>query len=152
MDLKNVKQKVSESFSLASFLTLAGFIFILYFSWSHLQSSRNEEEELHGFLQDKFQTLVSDFIIKKHPEVDEITFHKVWTKSTSDPNRIKIFFSYSLVTKGEAGGDLLIEGESLLEKSFEVGELWIVKKFQIKDSLLEFSEPLVIRSDLNKEN
>ena len=142
-----ILEKIKQKFSLSAFFTLTSFIFILVLSWFYLsQSHKQEEEQLHSLLQIKFQNLISDYVAKKHPEVDEIIFHKIWTKSTSDPNQIKFFFHYSLLSTGQSGGDLLIKGESLLEKSAGEKELWIAKDFKVMDSFLTFSEPLVIRA------
>ena len=120
---KNFKNRIRRNLPSSSFFTVAGFILILCLSWFYIsQSPWDEEEQIHAYLQDQFQTLVSDFIAKKHPKIDEIIFHKIWTKSTPDPHRIKIFFNYSLFTKGESGGELLIKGEAILEKSQEQEE------------------------------
>ena len=146
--LRNLKNKIVKHWPSSSFFTLTGFIIILCLSWFYLSPPpwSNEEERVHSFLQNQFQTLVSDFVAEKHPEVDNITFHKVWTKNTSDPHQVKIFFNYSLWTKGESGGELLIEGEALLTKSDEEAELWIVQEFQVTDSIVDFSEPLLIKA------
>lgn len=143
---KNLRNKINKRLASSSFWTLVGFIFILSVSWFYLSppSWNNEEEQVHSFLQNRFQTLVSDFIAQKRPEVDKITFHKIWTKKTPDPQAIQIFFSYSLWTTGEAGGDLLIEGEALLQEADE--GLWLVQDFQVTDSFVDFSEPLLIKA------
>ena len=148
--VKRLKDDKARKTFFRSIFTLAGFIFILCFSWFYLSQSfwDTEEEYIHGLLQNRFQTLISDFVVKKHPEVVEITFHKVWTKGTSDPDRIQIFFTYSLQTIGDAGGDLIIGGEAVLKKSPKEEKLWIVQDFQVMDSLLNFSEPLLIKADL----
>lgn len=144
---KRLKDKSKKNLLLSSLLTVIGFILILYLSWFYLsQPDLSEEERVHGFLQDRFQTLISDVVAKKHPEIDEIVFHKVWTQKTSDLSQIKIFFSYSLNTEGAAGGSVLIDGEAILEKSLKQEGLWLVKGFQIKDSSIDFSEPLVIKA------
>ena len=145
---ENLKNRLKKKFLLNPVFTVVGFILILCLSWFYLSqpSWNNEEEQIHSFLQHQFQTLVSDLVSRKHSEVDKITFHKVWTKTTDEPHKIKIFFSYSLRTKGKFGGDTLIEGTALLEKSFEKEGLWMVQDFQVTDHFLDFSEPLVIRA------
>ena len=144
---------IKKKIPLSSFFTTLGFIFILYLSWIFLSSvSLREDERLHSFLQNQFQTLVSDLVVKKYSEVEEMVFHKIWTKKLLDPRRIKIIFSYSLMTKGKTGGSVFIEGESLLEKSFEDEGTWFVKDFQVTDSLIEFSEPLIIKAKAIQKN
>lgn len=144
---KKLKDRSKKNRLSSSLFTVVGFILVLYLSWFYFSPSHlSEEERIHGFLQDRFQTLISDVVANKHPEIDEIIFHKVWTKNISDSGQIKIFFSYSLITQGSAGGSVLIEGEATLEKSLKKKELWIVKDFQITDSLIDFSEPLVIKA------
>lgn len=146
---QDLKDKIKKNLPSSSFWTVAGFILILCLSWFYFSqpSWKNQEEQIHSLLQNQFQTLISDFVAKKHPEVDKITFHKVWTKNSKDPNLIKIIFSYSLWTTGELGGDHLIEGSAQLKRSEERETLWIVQNFQITDSLMDFSEPLLIKAD-----
>ena len=152
--LKNLKNSLKKKFPSNSVFVVTGFILILCLSWFYLSqpSWNNEEEQIHSFLQHRFQTLVSDLVSRKHPEVNKITFHKVWTKNADEPHKIKIFFSYSLFTKGKSGGDTLIEGTALLKKSSEKEGLWIVQDFQVTDSFLDFSEPLVIRASSSPDN
>lgn len=145
---KNWTDKLEKrGLSFSSFFALAGFIFVLCLSWIYLsQPDLDEEERLHGLLQNQFQSAVADLVAKKRPETDEIVFHKVWTKRSSDPRQIEIFFSYSLLTEGEAGGELSIEGSALLEQSMDREAFWLVQNFQVTDSSLSFSEPLAIRA------
>ena len=150
---KDIKNIIKRDISFKPLLTVAGFILLPSLSWFYLyQSHINEEEQIHSHLQDRFQTLVSDFVADKHPEVYKIIFHKIWTKSIPDSSQIKVFFSYSLFTEGETGGSTLIEGEAILEKSPEQEELWTVTDFQTKDSEINFSEPLVIRAGFLSED
>lgn len=147
---EKLKDKRTRKTFFRSLFTLAGFIFILGLSWFYLSRSfqDTEKEYLHGLLQNRFQTLISDSVTKKHPEVAEIIFHKIWTKNTPNPDQIQIFFSYSLRTTGDAVGDLVIEGEAMLRRSPKKERLWVVQDFQIMDSFLDFSEPLLIKADL----
>lgn len=144
---KNLIHKINKKIPLSLIATAIGFILVLVFSWIYFVGSlSNEEEQLHSRLQEEFQILVSDFVAKKHPDVNEIIFHRVWTKNTSQSHQIKVFFHYSLLTTGPAGGELLIKGESLLEKSTEQKNLWVAKNFKVTNSLVEFSEPMLIKA------
>jgi len=148
--IEKLKDEKARKTFFRSLFTLVGFIFILGLSWFYLSRSfqDTEGEYLHGLLQNRFQTLISDSVVKKHPEVVEIIFHKIWTKNTPDSDQIQIFFSYSLRTTGDARGDLVVDGEALLKRSPKKERLWIVQDFQIMDSSLDFSEPLLIKPDL----
>ena len=118
--LKNLIKRINKQIPLSLVATAVGFTLVLIFSWIYFVGSlSNEEEQTHSLLQEEFQNLVSDYVAKKHPDVEEIIFHRVWTKNTSTPNQIEIFFHYSLRTTGPAGGELLIKGKSLLEKPEE---------------------------------
>ena len=144
---KRFIQKINKKIPFSLIGTSVGFVLVLVFSWIYFVGSlSNDEEQLHSLLQEEFQVLVSDFVATKHPDVNEIVFHRVWTKNTSQPNQIKIFFHYSLLTTGPSGGELLIKGESLLEKSMEQKALWIAKNFKVTNSVVEFSEPLLIKA------
>ena len=149
-NLKNLKSLIKRP--AGSFLSLLAFVLILFFSWFYLsQPDKNtQEEELHGFLQNEFQNLISDQVAKNHPEVEKIVFHKIWTEKSSNPKSIKIFFNYSLQSKGDSGGKLNIDGTALLVKTVVKAdgqeELWTVKDFKVKDSSLDFSDPLLIKA------
>lgn len=96
-------------------------------------------------MQIEFQNLISNFIEKKYPEITSIKFHKVWTKKTDQADEIKIFFSYSLTTEGESRGETLLEGSALLKEI--QNQVWQVQNFQIKNTEIEFSDPLLIKAD-----
>ena len=148
--MKNLIQKINKKFPLSLIATASGFLLVLLFSWIYFVGSlSNNEEQIHSRLQEEFQILVSNFVAKKHPEVKEIIFHRVWTKDTANPDQIKVFFHYSLMTTGPAGGELLLKGESLLEKSMEQNNFWIAKNFKVTNSAVEFSEPLLIKASQN---
>ena len=127
--------------------TVLIFIFLLVFTWFYLSKPSfqiQEEEKIHSFLQLEFQNQLSEFIEKQHPEVSAIVFNKVWTKKTSKPSEIKIFFSYSLSTEGESGGENLLSGSALLKKTQD--QVWQIQKFKAKNTEIEFSEPLLIKA------
>ena len=147
-DFSDLKNKIKKKLSLKAIFVLTSFVLLLCFSWLFLfQPSVNDrEEQLHSLLQNQFQTLISDLAVKQRPATDEIIFHKVWTKKSDDPHKIKIFFSYSLKTKGEAGGNLLIKGSADMEKSIEKPGLWLAQNFKITESALDFSKPLLIKA------
>ena len=118
LSFKNFLKKMKKKFPLSLIATAIGFTLLLVISWIYFVGSlSNEEEVLHSRLQEEFQILVADFVAKKHPDVKEIIFHRVWTKNTSQAAQIKIFFHYSLLTGGPAGGELFIKGEISLGKS-----------------------------------
>jgi len=144
---KDLITQIKRIFSAPSFWALTGFIFLLIISWFYLNQSffDSEEEQTHSFLQSRFQNLVSDYVDKKYPEITEIIFHKVWTKKTTHPEEIEIFFSYSLLTKGQAGGDLLIDGKALLIQVST--NFWKVQNFQVTESAVDFSEPMLIKAE-----
>ena len=148
-----LKKLISWKIPFSYLLPLVGFIFVLYISWFFLSQKRlNEEEYLHGLLQERFQSLISNLVVSKHPEIDEIVFHKVWTKKLDTPHKVQILFRYSLILEGDKGGNSEIEGDAILEKSSKQNNTWIVKNFQVTDNVLGFSEPLIIKSDHSAEN
>ena len=149
-----LKNRILKKISLKGIFALAGFILLLCFSWLYLSRPPvdDEEEQIHSQLQNQFQVLISDLAAKQRPSTDEIVFHKVWTKKSDDPHKIKIFFSYSLKTEGAAGGDLLIKGSADLEKSDEKPGTWLAQNFKITESALDFSQPLLIKAVSPQEN
>ena len=147
--LKNllIFSKLKNKIFSPSVFTVLTLIFLLVFTWFYLSKPSfqiQEEEKVHSFLQTEFQTLLSRFIENKYPEVTEIQFHKVWTKKTAQPSEIKIFFSYSLTTEGETGGEALLAGSALLKKI--QNQVWQVRNFKVKNTEIEFSDPLFIKA------
>ena len=147
--LKKIKDKfLSKKDRALSLLSLAGFILILSITWIYFSKHQNElgkNEEKHVWLQNEFQNLLSDLIEKKQPEISEIIFHRIWTKNTKNPKEVKIFFNYSLITRGEAGGRSDLEGSALLKETEK--QFWTIYDFTINKSVIDFSEPLVISAE-----
>jgi len=132
------------------YLPLIILIVLLSSSWVFLKNNQElSREELHTTLQEKVQIALSDYIEKKYPHITHIIFHKVWTKNTNILNKIQIFFTYSLKTKGEDGGHLLANGQALLYLSDTNENHWVLNDFQVTNSFLEFQEPLIIKSAEN---
>lgn len=131
-----------------SFSVLAGMIFLLITSWFYFYASKNIiSEKTHGLLQETAQKTLSNYISKTRPEIRHIVFHKVWTENTSNPNQIKIFFSYTFTTEEkETGGEFSIESEAYLTRKNLRNNDWILSDFQVKENLLDFSEPLLIKA------
>lgn len=131
-----------------SFSILTGGVFLLVASWFYFYTSKNViSEKTHSLLQETAQKVLSDYITKTRPEINRIIFHKVWTENTTDPNRIKIFFSYTFTTEEEdTGGKFSIESEAYLTREISKSNDWILSNFQVKENLLDFSEPLLIKA------
>ena len=137
-----LKNKISSSA-----ITVIGFIFLLTVTWFYLSKpsfQTQQTEKTHSLLQIEFQNILSNFIEKNHPEVTEINFHKVWTKTTTNPSEVDIFFSYSLMTEGETGGSTSLKGSALL-KEVE-NEIWQVQNFKVENTELKFSNPMLIKA------
>jgi len=113
-------------------------------SWFYLSDFKiNSEEELrYHLLKSKFEEVLSDLVEKKHPEVNDISFNKVWTKKTEEPSEVEIYFSYTLKLEE---GDSELEGSALLKLSDE--DVWQIQDFQIEKSRFDFTEPVVIKAE-----
>ena len=129
-----------------SYISLAGLALLLIFSWIYLQQSSEElSESVHSALQEKFQSVVSDYVEKNYPTINRITFHKTWTENTSDPNHIKVYFSYSLTIKdNKADSEMIMDGTANLNRTSK--NRWLLTDFKVTDSLVEFSKPLIIKA------
>ena len=144
--IKNLKQSLNPSVLKSSFAIVL-LIAFLALSWFYLSDPNklNREEELqHSLLKNKFKEVLTELIEKKHPEVNELSFQKLWTKKTEDASQVEIYFNYSLSSK-EGKNDL--EGSALLSLSEE--EVWQIKNFQIEKNYLDFSEPMLIKASPN---
>ena len=131
-----------------------GLLFaLLVCSWFYLSDPNkiNRQEELqHSLLKSRFKEALSELIEKKHPEVNKISFNKLWTKKTEEAGLVEIYFNYSLNLED---GDTDLEGSALLSLSEE--DIWQIQNFQVEKSSFDFSEPLTIKAspliDQNKE-
>ena len=144
---KILKPVLSHKEQILAFFTLLAFLMILILTWVYFSKSQDRlqnNEKTHTWIQNEFQKLLSDWVEQKHPEISSITFHKVWTKDTKTPTDIKIFFNYSLVTKGESGGTADLTGSALLKRASE--QQWEVQDFEINKNLIDFSQALVIQA------
>ena len=146
MDIKNKK--------FVSFAILAGLIFLLASSWFYFYSSQPiVDEELHGILQERVQQALSNYIEKRRSDIRQIVFHKVWTENTSNPNQVKVFFSYTLITDEEnTGGEFSMESEAYLTRESGKSDNWLLSDFQVTESLLDFSEPIPIKASEIKDS
>ena len=129
-----------------SYIPLAGLALLLIFSWIYLEQSSEElSESVHSALQEKFQSVVSDYVKKNYATINHITFHKTWTENTSDPSHIKVYFSYSLTIKdNKADSEMIMDGTANLNRTSK--NRWLLTDFKVTDSLVEFSQPLVIKA------
>lgn len=138
-----LKNKIFISFSL-----LTGIIFLLITSWFYFYASKNIiSEKTHSLLQETAQKTLSDYILKTRPDIRHIVFHKVWTENTDNLNQVKIFFSYTFTTEEkDTGGEFSIESEAYLIRKNSKSKDWVLSNFQVKENLLDFSEPLLIKA------
>ncbi len=133
------------------YFPLIALIFLLLLSWVYLQKAQeSSNEELHGLLQEKVQMTISNYVEKKNPHIESITFHKIWTKNTNSPSDIKVFFTYSVVTGKKDGASLLADGEALLSQSSKNEDHWVLSNFKVTSSFLDFSEPMLIKASPQK--
>ncbi|MCY4513350.1 MAG: hypothetical protein OXB86_06650 [Bdellovibrionales bacterium] len=130
-----------------SYIPLAGLALLLILSWIYLnQSPKGLDELAHSALQERFQSVVSDYVKKNYPSIHQITFHKTWTENTPDPNHIKIYFSYSLTIEDDkADSEMVMDGTAALNRKSGSNN-WLLTDFKVTDSLVEFSKPLVIKA------
>ena len=125
-------------------IILSAVFFLSWFYLSDNKKTRKEEEQKHSYLKVRFQEALSDLVRKKHPEINKITFNRVWTKKTNNPLEVEIHFIYSLSLEGEAGGGAELEGSAVL--SLVENNLWQIQNFQIEQNRLQFSDPLLIKA------
>ena len=135
----------------ASLFALLGLLALLIITWAALRPDPDFNERLHGILQEKTQTSIAEYVEKNNPEVAQIIFHKISTKPLSR-GKIRVSFEYSLnITEEEAAGKIMIGGSALLSQSEDDPARWTLGDFQVKDSAVDFAEPLVIKASLPSE-
>ena len=137
---------------LISYISLAGLALLLILSWIYLyQTPKGLDESAHSALQEKFQSVVSDYVKKTYSSIYQITFHKTWTENTPDPNHIKVYFSYSLTVKDNtAESEMVMDGTAALNRQSGSNN-WLLTDFKVTDSLVEFSKPLIIKNLSEKD-
>lgn len=111
---------------------------------SHSRNQLQKMEATHTKLQLEFQTRLSNLIINKHPEIDKVSFQRVWTEQTKTSSKVKIFFTYSLITEGDKASKSDLTGSALLVEIQK--NRWSIEDFQIEEKAIEFSEPFIIKA------
>ena len=142
--IKKLKLELNPSVLKSSFALLF-LIVLLIFSWLYLSDPNKmnrKTEQQHALLKSRFKEVLSELIEKKHPEVNNISFHKLWTKQTKDLSKVEIYFNYSLNSED---GENHLEGSALL--SLSENEVWQIKDFQVQKIRLDFSEPILIKAN-----
>ena len=145
-----LEQEAPKKSGIFYWSTLAVFLIVLGGSWYFLTPNKNwsSEEKLHNELQYKFQEILSDFVQKKVPRIEQIVFHKVWTKKIKNSNNVKIIFDYSTWTGGDASGKTKVQGEAELRPVSQ--DVWEVTSVDLTDETVSFDKPLIIRPTAKK--
>lgn len=130
---------------------LISFIFVILITWFYIHNNKNSSNEnTHRWLQEQFQVVISDYIEKNDPQIQEIHFNKIYTKKTNNPLHVEIFFSYTLtIDDSSASGNTHLSGKALLTQKND--RTWVLSNFEVTNSILEFSEPIQIKGHIKKD-
>lgn len=140
----------SKKNTLAStWLVAIVFASALFLSWTFFNKSLpQDQEELHKSFQDQFQVIFFDFIKEKYPQVKQVVFHNLWTKSyNTELTQIQIFFHYSIFWDNQAEGETKQQAQAIFKKHSTKPNLWTLASINITDNHVIIHKPLVILND-----
>ena len=157
MLLKNKKKFISFSLAAGALFLLAAavFYFHAFRDEGRLDEGRRAQKgkerraigkRLQSLLQEKAKQVLSEHIALKRPDIQRVDFHRVQAKAVSS-NKVKMFFSYTLSTdKPETAGAFSAEAEAWLTRDKSDGRQWTLSGFQVKESLMDFAEPFLVKA------
>ena len=156
---KNKKNFIAFSLAAGALFLLAAALF--YFYAFRLDEGRLDEsrptapaagqaidKRLQSLLQEKTREVLSEYIALKRPDIQRFEFHRIQAKAVS-LNKVKMFLSYTLSTdKKETEAAFSADAEAWLTRENPDDHQWILSGFQVKESLLDFAEPFLIKPSL----
>ena len=129
----------------------------LVLTWFFFQSKKTFPEGTHLVLQEEFQQIVKDKLLKQNPLAENIQFQELWTETTGQSKQIKAVFSYTFNDAPDEGGkpiQVTVRGSALIDqKSAEKDmEKWVIGSFEVDQTELNFeNEAIVIKPEKNSD-
>lgn len=152
-----------QSLNLALFLRkniiqivfLAVLLVLLILTWIFFQSKRTFPEDTHLVIQEKFQKIVKDRLLKKNPLAQDIQFQELWTETTGQSKQIKAVFSYTFKDPSSSGESVkvTVRGSALINQksSSSDTERWEVGSFDVDQTELSFENEVIVINPASEE-
>ena len=128
-------------------VSVAVFAAALIGTWVLVHATPMVSESMHVGIQNDLKTIISDYVQKNLPSSKNLRFEKFWTESVKK-DQVRATFVYSFEDPSAENGDTVIEiaGSAMLNKGEETAQsvTWNLNSLQIKDSHVDFQEPIQI--------
>lgn len=123
------------------------FTIALIGSWVLVHASAPVPESMHVGIQNDLKNIIAEYVQKNLPKSKNLRFDKFWTE-TVKKDLVKASFIYSFEDETAENGNTVveIEGSAMLNKGEETKDsvTWTLNSLQIKDSRVDFQEPIHI--------
>ena len=116
-------------------------------SWMVVHGVAPISETMHVGIQNDLKNIIAEYVQKNLPASKNMRFDKFWTEAVKK-DLVKATFVYSFEDPSAENGNTVtqISGSALLAKGEETAEsvTWNLNSLQIKDSAVNFEEPIQI--------
>lgn len=123
------------------------FTVALIGSWILVHATNPVPESMHVGIQNDLKSIIAEYVQKNLPNSKNLHFQKFWTEAVKN-DKVKATFEYSFEDESQENGSTVvaIEGSAMLDKGAETASsvTWNLNSLQIKDSRVEFQEPIHI--------
>ena len=119
-------------------------------TWVFLQKRQAFPEGIHIAIQEEFQKIVKEKILKKNPLAQNIKFYELWTETTDQTSQIKAVFSYSFNESGNEKDTVkvTVRGSALINRQISATtdkkERWQVGSFEVDQTEMDFDDEVLI--------
>ncbi|OFZ15448.1 MAG: hypothetical protein A2Z20_12185 [Bdellovibrionales bacterium RBG_16_40_8] len=134
------------------YLSLVFIIFLMWWSWSLINTPSLLSEDTHVGIQDDLRRIISEYIIDNLPGAADVRFDRFWTQ-TLKKDKIKATFSYSFEeppADDENGGTRIgVEGHAILNRTKEQNseyDVWNLDELYVLNNHITFKEGVTIRA------
>ena len=138
-------------------LFLAVLVTALVLTWFFFQSKKTFPERTHLVLQEEFQRVVKERLLKKNPLAENIQFQELWTETTGQSKQIRTVFSYTFndaPSEGEKSIQVTVRGSALIDQQSAEKDMekWVIGSFEVDQTELNFeNEAIVIKPERNSD-
>lgn len=130
------------------------FLGAMIFTWMLVHANSPVPESMHVGIQNDLKNVIAEYVQKNLPSSKNLRFEKFWTEVVKR-DKVKASFVYSFEDLTQENGNTVvkIEGYAMLDKGDETPDsvTWNLSALQIKDSHVDFLEPIHITSGKNAE-
>ena len=132
------------------------FVLVLAITWLFFQKKHTFPEGIHIAIQEEFQKIVRQQLLKSNPSIRDIQFQELWTETTDQSKQIKTIFSYTFNDPTqEEPIKVTVRGFALIDRqkvNQNKEEFWKIGAFNVDQTEIYFNNELMIISPDDTSN